>query len=271
METSHIHPSAVVDPKAQIDSGVSIGPFCYVGPFVKIGQGTILHSHVVVTGHTTLGTQNEVFPFASVGHAPQDLKYKGEPTQLIIGDRNRIRENVTLQPGTIQDKGKTVIGNGNLFMAYTHVAHDCVVGDQNVFANAMQLAGHVTIGNLCVVGALSGVHQFCRVGDLAMLAAGSKVTNDIPPFTTCHGDRAVLRGLNSVGMKRKGYTVADIQMVKQAYRILFSDGHATLTLAFEALGHLMESPAVQIFKDFVEGSTRGVARPQDQNEDIQEG
>jgi UDP-N-acetylglucosamine acyltransferase len=263
-QSSKVHPSAVVHAKAQLSEGVVVGPFCVIGENVKIGAGTVLHSHVVIEGHTSIGNKNEIFPFASIGHAPQDLKYRNEPTLLEIGDSNKIRECVTLQPGTVQDKGVTRIGNGNLFMAYTHVAHDCIVGNQNVFANAMQLAGHVVVGNQCVIGALSGIHQFCQIGDLAMLAAGSKVTHDIPPFTTCQGDRAVLRGLNAIGLKRKGYTSEDLQKLKQAYRILFLEGHATLGKALEVIKpmNLLSSEAVVIFCDFVEKSTRGVTRPE---------
>jgi UDP-N-acetylglucosamine acyltransferase len=264
MDSTVIHPTAHVHPNAKLDNGVRVGPFCIVGPNVTLGQGTVLHSHVVVEGHTTLGTGNEVFPFASVGHAPQDLKYKGEPTKLLIGNNNRIRESATLQPGTVQDRGETIVGSGNLFMAYTHVAHDCVVGDGNVFANGMQLAGHVFVGNQTIVGALCGIHQFCRIGDLAMVGAGSMVTHDVPPFTNCQGDRAVLRGLNVIGLKRKGYVASDLAKIKIAYKNIFLKGHNTVAEALEECETegLLESEAVRTFCHFVRASTRGVVRPE---------
>lgn len=258
-----VHPSSIVDPKAQLDTGVHVGPFCVVGPHARIGRGTRLHSHAVVTGHTTLGAENEIFPFASVGHAPQDLKYKGEPTTLEIGDRNRIRECVTLQPGTVQGGGKTVIGNGNLFMAYAHAAHDCIVGDENVIANAVQLAGHVTIDNRTVISGCSAVHQFCRVGDYAMAAGGSILVQDLPPFCIAQGDRATLRGLNIVAMRRRGIPNASILAVKSAYKILFLSGAPTVDAAVAQCVEqgLTAVAEVNALIAFVQGSKRGVVRP----------
>jgi UDP-N-acetylglucosamine acyltransferase len=260
-----IHPQAIVHPNAQLDSGVVVGPFCVVGAHVKIGRGTVLHSHVVVEGHTTLGAENQVFPFASVGHAPQDLKYRNEPTELIIGDRNRIREGATLQPGTVQDLGKTLVGSGNLFMAYTHVAHDCIIGDENILANAVQLAGHVIVENRAVLGSMSAVHQFCRVGELAMVGANAMVTQDMPPFCNCHGDRAVLRGLNLIGLKRKGYSSETNAALKKAYALLFSSGYPTVEQAVEKCdeeGLSVFEPVAQLIA-FVRQSKRGVLRPTD--------
>lgn len=258
-----IHPTAIVSPGATLDAGVTVGPYCVVGPHARIGKGTKLHSHVVIEGHTTLGEGNEVFPFASVGHAPQDLKYKGEPTELLIGDFNRIREGATLQPGTIQDKGKTIVGSRNLFMAYTHVAHDCVIGDENIFANAVQLAGHVTIESRVVLGSMSALHQFCRVGELAMIGANAMVNSDLPPFCNAQGDRAVLRGLNVVGLKRKGFSSERIGAIRKAYRAIFLSGAATVdaALAKVAAEGLDADPAVAAFCRFVKDSKRGVVRP----------
>ena len=258
-----VHPSAIISKGAQLGVGVSVGPFCLVGANVVLGDGTRLHSHVVVEGHTVLGRRNEIFPFASVGHAPQDLKYRGEPTRLVVGDDNRIRESVTLQPGTVQDRGETTIGSKNLFMAYTHVAHDCVVGDENVFANGMQLAGHVVIGCQTVIGALAGVHQFCAIGDLAMVAAGAMVANDVPPFVLVQGDRAEARGLNVVGLRRRGYQPAEVSALKSAYKTLLAGGLATVAEALEQcrLAGLLNSIPAQLFASFVENSKRGVVRP----------
>ena len=259
-----IHPTALVHAGAHLDTGVVVGPFCVVGPHVRLGAGTRLHSHVVVEGHTTLGARNEVFPFASVGHAPQDLKYRSEPTTLVMGDENRIREGATLQPGTIQDKGATLVGSRNLFMAYTHVAHDCVIGDECIFANATQLAGHVIIESRAVLGSMSAVHQFCRVGELAMVGANAMVAADLAPFCLAQGDRATLRGLNLVGLKRRGFSSDDIGRVKEAYRVLFIAGHPTLETALaacEAAGLTGAKGVSELLAFLKETGKRGLVRP----------
>jgi UDP-N-acetylglucosamine acyltransferase len=258
-----VHTTSLIHPGAHLDVGVTVGPFCVVGENVVVGKGTILHSHVVLSGHTTLGTENEIFPFASVGHAPQDLKYKGEPTTLVIGNQNKIRESVTLQPGTVQDRGTTSIGNGNLFMAYTHVAHDCVVGNDNILANGAQLSGHVTLGNGTVIGGLSGIHQFCRMGDFAMAAGGAKIVEDVPPYCLAQGDRAVLRGLNSIGLRRKGFNATQLKSIKDCYRILFLSQHATLESALERCyaETWSQDPAIAFFLEFFKNSKRGIMRP----------
>lgn len=259
-----IHPTAVVHPGAQLDTGVVVGPFCVVGPHVRMGAKTRLHSHVVVEGHTVMGARNEVFPFASVGHAPQDLKYRGEPTTLVIGDDNRIREGATLQPGTTQDRGTTLVGSRNLFMAYTHVAHDCVIGDECILANATQLAGHVVIESRAVLGSMSAVHQFCRVGELAMVGANAMVASDLAPFCLAQGDRATLRGLNLVGLKRRGFSSDDIGKVKEAYRILFVAGHPTIDIALaacEAAGLVGCMGVAELLAFVKETGKRGLVRP----------
>lgn len=264
MGSNNIHPSAIVEPGARLDDGVRIGPFCHVGAHVILGKGTVLHSHVVVTGHTTLGEGNEIFPFASVGCAPQDLKYKGEDTVLIIGNGNIIREGATLQPGTVQGGGKTIIGHRNLFMAYTHVAHDCVIGDGNILANTAQLAGHVTLGDSTLISAGSGIHQFCSIGDYGMAAAGSMVAQDIPPYCQVHGDRARLVGLNLVALKRKGFSREAIQAVRAAFKTLFYSGAPSVDEAvarIDADGQL-GFPEVLKLVDFVKNSKRGVVRPE---------
>jgi UDP-N-acetylglucosamine acyltransferase len=258
-----IHPSALVDPKAELDSGVVVGPFCIVGPHVKLGRNTVLQSHAVIQGHTTFGESNEIFPFASVGNVPQDLKYKGEPTTLLIGSRNKIRENATLQPGTVQGGGQTVVGDGNLFMAYTHVAHDCMIGNENILANGVQLSGHVTIGNRAVLGGLCGVHQFCRIGNYAMAAAGSMVAQDLPHFCMAQGDRAYLRGLNIVGLRRGGVVASAVAAVKAAYKLIFLSGAPTVDAAIEMCREqgLLEVEVVKSMVEFLRTSQRGVMRP----------
>lgn len=262
-QNTNIHPTAIVHSGAEIDADVVIGPYCTVGGHVKIGRGTRLISHVVLDGHTTIGEENEIFPFASVGAVPQDLKYKGEPTTLTIGHRNKIRECATLQPGTVQGGGKTVVGDDNLFMAYTHVAHDCLVGNNNIFANSVQLSGHVEIHNGAVIGGISGIHQFCRIGDMAMVAAGSIVVQDVPNFCVAQGDRATLRGLNVVGMRRKGLTASDLSQIKDLYKRLFLNPMPTLdeTIAACRASGLLDSQHAQRFIEFVQSARRGVVRP----------
>jgi UDP-N-acetylglucosamine acyltransferase len=258
-----IHPTAIVHPNAQLDSDVVVGPFCTVGANVKIGRGTKLISHVVLDGHTSLGEFNEIFPFASVGAVPQDLKYKGEPTLLIIGDRNKIRECATLQPGTVQGGGKTVVGNNNLFMAYTHVAHDCIVGNDNIFANSVQLSGHVEIHNGVVVGGISGIHQFCRIGDMAMIAAGSIVVQDVPNFCVAQGDRATLRGMNVIGMRRRGLTATDLSVLKSLYKQFFLSPLPTVAETMEACRQqgLLDNAHALRMAEFISSAHRGVVRP----------
>lgn len=258
-----IHSTAVVAKEAQLGTDVVIGPYCVVDGYVTLGDRTRLHSHAVVSGWTKLGADCEVFPFASVGNRPQDLKYKGEETWLLLGARNTVRECATLQPGTVQGGGKTVIGDGNLFMAYSHVAHDCVIGNNNIFANCAQLSGHVEIGNNVNIAGIGGIHQFCRVGDYAMAAAGSVVVQDIPPFCMVQGDRAHLRGLNVVGLKRRGFGAEQIAKIRAAYRTLFLSGQPTVEAAIAAVSAegLLAEEGVRAFCDFVRASKRGVVRP----------
>jgi UDP-N-acetylglucosamine acyltransferase len=252
-----------VHPSAQLDSDVVVGPYCTVGANVKIGRGTKLISHVVLDGHTTLGEFNEIFPFASVGTIPQDLKYKGEPTLLLIGDRNKIRECATLQPGTVQGGGKTVVGHNNLFMAYTHVAHDCIIGNDNIFANSVQLSGHVEIHNGVVVGGISGIHQFCRIGDMAMIAAGSIVVQDVPNYCVAQGDRATLRGMNIIGMRRRGLTATDLTVLKSLYKQFFLSPLPTVAETMEACRQqgLLDNAHALRMAEFISSAHRGVVRP----------
>ncbi len=257
----NIHPTAIIEQGAEIDTGVTIGPYAIIGKNVNIGKNTKIHSHALITGHTYLGEENEIFSFASIGNKPQDLKYKNEPTLLIIGNKNIVREYVTLQPGTVQGGGKTTIGNENLFMAYSHVAHDCSVGNQNVFANGVQLAGHVTIHNMTVIGGLCAVHQFVHIGDMAMLAGGSLTVKDIPPYCMSEGGRAILRGLNMEGMRRRNVSVEARNAVKTAYKTFFLKGHPTIEEALNSISHLMNFPEVEKFANFIKNSKRGIAHP----------
>ena len=224
MMTENIHPNAVVDPAAKIGKDVVIGPFCSVGPNVVLGDRVKLISHVAVDGHTTIGEDTIVYPFASLGHAPQDLKYKGEESRLIIGARNKIREHVTMNTGTADDKMETVVGDNCLFMVGSHVAHDCVVGNNVILANNATLAGHVTVGDFAILGGLSAVHQFTRIGPYAMIGGMSGVEHDVIPYGLVKGERAFLAGLNYVGLERRGFTKDRVQRLMKAYRELFGNG-----------------------------------------------
>lgn len=224
MTATFIHASAVVSPKAKIGEGVSIGPFCVIGDHVSIGDRTVLHSHVVLDGHTTIGADNQFFPFCSIGTRPQDLKFGGEASTLVIGDRNMIREHVTMNPGTEGGGMKTVVGSDCLFMVGAHVAHDCIVGDHVILANNATLAGHVTIGDYAILGGLSAVHQFVRVGPHAMVGGMSGVEYDVIPYGLVMGDRARLAGLNLVGLERRGFPREDINTLMKGFKDLFFGG-----------------------------------------------
>ena len=226
--TTQVHPSAVIEKGAELGANVKIGPYCVVGPNVKLGNGVELKSHVAVDGYTTIGDETVVFPFASLGHAPQDLKFKGEKSQLIIGKRNRIREHVTMNPGTETGGMKTVVGDGGLFMMSSHVAHDCIVGNNVILANNATLAGHVEVGDFVIVGGLAAVHQFVRIGPFAMIGGMSGVEYDVIPFGLVKGDRAHLAGLNYVGLERRGFTKEQVQVLMKAFKQLF-EGTGTLS------------------------------------------
>ncbi len=255
-----IHPTALVDAGARIAGDVDIGAYSIVGRDVTIGAGTRIGPHVVVTGRTTIGARNRIFQFASVGEIPQDRKYGGEPTATVIGDENVIREFVTIHAGTAQDRGVTTIGNGNWFLAYTHVAHDCVVGDATTFSNNAQIAGHVTIGDYAVLGAYAGVHQFCRVGAHAMVAAGAIVLQDVPPFVTVSGYPAKPAGTNNEGLRRRGFSAADIATVRRAYKTLYREA-LPLEQARTALAQAAnDAPLLAPLVAFLETSNRGIVR-----------
>lgn len=264
-ESVIVHSTAILDPKAELDSGVEIGAYAIIGPHVKIGKNTKIHHHALILGHTTLGSENEVYSFASVGNVPQDLKYKGEPTTLEIGNNNIIREYVTMQPGTAAGISTTKVGNGNLFMAYVHVAHDCVIGNSNIFANLTQLSGHVCVGNYVVFGGLSAVHQFTRIGDYVMTGGAALIGLDVPPFCVAEGNRGGfrgLRGLNTVGLQRAGLNSEIRTAIKTAYKIVFLDRHATLREAFDKFPkEIITIPQIKLFQEFILDSKRGVMRP----------
>jgi UDP-N-acetylglucosamine acyltransferase len=255
-----IHPTALVDAGATLAVDVDVGAYSIVGAGVTVGAGTRIGPHVVITGRTTIGARNRIFQFASVGDIPQDRKYGGEPTTTTLGDDNVIREFVTIHAGTAQDRGATTIGNGNWFLAYTHVAHDCVVGNFTTFSNNAQIAGHVTIGDWVVLGAYAGVHQFCRIGTHAMLAAGAIVLQDVPPYVTVAGYPAKPAGTNSEGLRRRGFSPSDIATVRRAYKTLYRNG-LTLEAAREALdAAARDAPLLAPLVEFISGSARGIVR-----------
>jgi len=255
-----IHPTAVVDPAAELDSGVSVGPHAVITAGVRIGSGCSIGASTVIQGPTVLGPNNVIHPMASIGGDPQDLKYAGEETTLSIGSGNRIREYVTINRGTAGGGGKTVVGDDNLLMAYTHFGHDCIVGSRSVFAKAASLAGHVEVGDHASVGAYSGVHQFCRVADHAFIGGYSVVTRDAMPWVLTVGNRATSHGVNQVGLRRSGLSQETIQAIKQCYMTLFRS-KLGLDEAMEKvqLAH-GELPEISYFLEFVRSSERGVCR-----------
>ena len=255
-----IHPTALVDPGATLGDDVDVGPYAILGAEVTVGAGTRIGPHVVITGRTSIGARNRIFQFASVGEIPQDRKYGGEPTTTTLGDDNVVREFVTIHAGTAQDRGATTIGTGNWFLAYTHVAHDCIVGNFTTFSNNAQIAGHVTIGDWVVLGAYAGVHQFCRIGAHAMLAAGAIVLQDVPPYVTAAGYPAKPAGTNSEGLRRRGFSAADIATVRRAYKTLYRNG-LSLEAARDALAAAAsDAPLLAPLVEFISGSSRGIVR-----------
>jgi UDP-N-acetylglucosamine acyltransferase len=255
-----IHPTAVVHPGARLAPDIEIGPFCVIGEHVEIGPGAVLGAHVIVSGHTRLGRNNRIYPFACLGEGPQDKKYRGEPTRLEIGDNNTIRECCTLNLGTTQDIGVTRVGDNNWIMAYAHIAHDCQVGSSIVLANGVQLAGHVSIGDHAILGGGTLVHQFCRIGAHAFTAGGSVVLRDVPPYVMAGGNSAQPHGINSEGLKRRGFTAETIDTIRRAYKTLYRT-----KLGFEEAKQAIASqaqgvPALQILAEFLVSTQRGIIR-----------
>lgn len=257
---THIHPTAIIDPKAELDSSVSVGAYSIIGPDVQIGKDTAIGAHVVIEGHTTIGQGNRIYQFASLGADPQDKKFKGEPTRLIIGNHNTIREFTTFNLGTVTGIGETRIGDGNWIMAYVHLAHDCVVGNHTIFANNASLAGHVTVGDYVVLGGYTLVFQFCRIGDYAMTAFAAGVHKDVPPYFMASGYRAEPAGLNSEGMRRNGFSAEQIANVKEVYKVLYRQD-LSLEEAKSRIAQMAENkPELAVFPPFFAQSQRGIIR-----------
>lgn len=260
MSQIKIHPTAIIDPTAELDSSVEIGAYTIIGPQVKIDAGTRVANHVTINGPSIIGKNNQIFQFSSLGEVPQDKKYKGEPTLLEIGDNNTIREFCTFNRGTVQDKGKTKIGNDNWIMAYVHIAHDCVIGNHTIFANNASLAGHVDVHDHAILGGFTLIHQFCKIGSHVITAVGSVVFKDIPPYVTAAGYDAKPHGINAEGLKRRGFSADAILQIKRAYKTLYRNG-LTLEEAKVALADMQQQyPEITLLSDFLNMSTRGIVR-----------
>jgi len=260
MQAARIHATAIIDATAELDSSVEVGPYSIIGANVKIDADTRILNHVSITGPTTIGKNNQIFQFSSLGEAPQDKKYKGEPTLLEIGDNNTIREFCTFNRGTIQDKGTTKIGNDNWIMAYVHIAHDCQIGNNTIFANNSSLAGHVDVYDYAILGGFTLIHQFCKIGSHVITAVGSVVFKDIPPYVTAAGYDAKPHGINSEGLKRRGFSADSILQIKRAYKTLYRNG-LTLDEAKAELSTMqLQTPEIGLLTDFLNVSTRGIVR-----------
>lgn len=262
--SENIHPTAIVHEGAWLHPSVTVGAYSVIGAHVKVGAGTRIGPHCVIEGHTTIGADNQIFQFASLGAQPQDKKYAGEPTELVIGDRNTIREFCTFNTGTSQDAGVTRVGNDNWIMAYVHIAHDCAVGSHTILANNATLAGHVHVGDWVILGGLTGVHQFVKIGAHAMAGFASRVAQDVPPFMMIEGNPLAVRGFNIEGLRRRGFTPERLKAVKQMHRLLYRQG-LTLEDAVQAIAALAtEMPEaaqdIALMQSFLTASTRGIAR-----------
>ena len=255
-----IHPTAIVSETAKIADDVRVGPYSIIGDGVEIGSGTRIDGHVVVNGPTFIGKDNHIYQFASVGDDPQDKKYADEPTTLRIGDRNTIREFCTISRGTTQDRGETTIGDDNWIMAYVHIAHDCVVGDKTIMANNATLAGHVHVGDWVIFGGFSGAHQFCHIGAHAFIGMYAGVNRDVPAYTTVSGTPAAPRGINSEGLKRRGFSAAQSRNIKDAYRLVDRKGLKLSEAVNEITARIPGQPELQLFLDSLKSSDRGLSR-----------
>lgn len=255
-----IHPTAIVEPGAELAEGVEVGPYSVIGGKVSIGAGTTIGPHVVITGRTSIGQNNRIFQFSSLGEIPQDKKYAGEETALIIGNDNTIREFCTFNTGTAQGGGVTRIGDANWIMAYVHVAHDCAIGNDIIMANNAALAGHVTVGDHAILGGFALIHQFCEIGEHAFVSFASHVNQSIPPYVTVSGEKANVKGINTEGLKRRGFTPDQVQNIRRAYRTLYRSG-LTLDEAREALNEMAkEAGEIQLMVDFLSHVERGIIR-----------
>lgn len=261
---SKIHSTAIVDPKAELDSSVEVGPYSIIGPHVQIDAGTTVGPHVVIEGHTTIGKDNKFFQFCSIGGAPQDKKWAGEPTRLEVGDRNTVREFVTFNLGTVQDEGVTRVGSDNWISAYVHVAHDCQIGSNTIFSNNAQLAGHVEVGDWAILSGFVGVHQFCKIGAHAFIGMYTSLTQDVPPYVLVSGNPAGARGVNLEGLKRRGYSREQLDGIRGAYKLLYRS-NLTLEEAKTALQAEEErlpvaAGDIRLLRDFLGTATRGIVR-----------
>jgi UDP-N-acetylglucosamine acyltransferase len=255
-----IHPTAIVHPNARLADDVEVGPYSIIGEHVEIGAGTVIGPHVVINGHTRIGAHNHIFQFCSLGEIPQDKKYANEPTRLEIGDHNIIREFCTFNLGTAQDVGVTRVGNHNWIMAYVHLAHDCQIGNHTIFANNAQLAGHVEVGDYAILGGFTVVHQFVKIGAHIITGMGSILLQDVPPFVLASGNPCAPHGINSEGLKRRGFSSASIMAIKRAYKTLYKSG-LSLADARDAIGQQLEEHAeLQPLADFLVNSQRGIVR-----------
>ncbi|TDQ59484.1 acyl-[acyl-carrier-protein]--UDP-N-acetylglucosamine O-acyltransferase [Mesocricetibacter intestinalis] len=258
--SAKIHPTAVIEQGAKIGENVVIGPFCVIGAEVEIGKNTLLHSHVVVSGITTIGEDNHIFQFASIGEINQDLKYQGEPTRTIIGNRNRIRESVTIHRGTVQGGGVTQIGDENLFMINAHIAHDCKIKNRCILANNATLAGHVELDDFVIVGGMSAIHQFVIIGAHVMLGGGSMVSQDVPPYVMAQGNHARPFGVNFEGLKRRGFDKSTLHTIRNVYKLIYRSDKI-LEEVIPEIEQIAESEsAISFFVDFFKRSTRGIIR-----------
>jgi UDP-N-acetylglucosamine acyltransferase len=255
-----IHPTAIVHPGAKLGRGVEIGPYTIVGEHVEIGDQTVVGPHVVIGGHTRIGAENHIFQFCSIGEVPQDKKYSGEPTRLEIGDRNTIREFCTFNCGTAQDAGVTRLGNDNWIMAYVHLAHDCQVGSQTIFANNTQLAGHVQVGDWAILGGFTVVHQFVRIGAHSFTAMGTILLQDLPPFVTAAGNPAEPRSINAEGIKRRGFSPAEVTAVKRAFKTLYKSGMKLEEARAAIAADVVAAPQLALLSAFLDVPGRGIIR-----------
>ena len=255
-----IHPTAVVHAGAKLAPNVVVGPYSVIGEHVEIGEGTRIASHVVIEGRTRIGRSNRIFQFASLGGEPQDMKYRGEPTRLEIGDRNTIREYCTLSTGTAQDAGVTRVGNDNWIMAYVHIAHDCQIGSNTIFANNAQLAGHVRVADWTILGGFTGVHQFVKIGAHAMTGGGSILLQDLPPYVTVAGNPAKPYGINAEGLRRRGFSDAAIAAIRSAYKTVYRSGHALAEAQETVARQAEQTPELAVLAAFLKTATRGIVR-----------
>ncbi len=257
---SLIDPRAIIDPSAKLAANVQVGPWTIIGPDVEIGEGTVIASHVVIKGPTVIGRDNKIYQFSSVGEDTPDLKYQGEPTRLIVGDRNVIREGVTIHRGTVQDRSETRIGNDNLLMAYVHVGHDSVIDNHCILVNNTALAGHVHVGDYAILSGYTLVHQYCHIAPYSFTAMGTAVGKDVPAFVTVAGNPAEARSMNFEGMRRRGFSPATVQALRRAYKLVYRSG-LTVDEAVEQLtDSAAEHPEVALFRDSIRHSTRGITR-----------